>query len=344
MLKEVKIEITNLCDRYCKHCSSNATFTHDNYIELDYELVCRIIDEASEMGAKSVVFTGGEATLWRDLPHAIAYAKYKGLQTKLYTMCYRTDENIMLLEQLVNCGLDEIIYSTASELIQRDEFSNQSLEEFIMGILKKVDVKFSFHHVVTKKTFDETKIKYICELLNSIKLKGKVSFLRLVEHGRATSELALTKEELQKFKELIIEQREKYGEDFIKIGSPFNILGITNTPCTAGDETMIIGFNGHGYPCDAMKYFERAGLGGSVYDNSLREIYESTYFRNIRDVRLHSGIKCLKCDNYSICKGGCLGQKMITYLSGEEVNGDNVIEYCAKQSDPNCCFVKKLNI
>jgi radical SAM protein with 4Fe4S-binding SPASM domain len=370
MLKEVKIEVIDLCDRYCKHCSSNATYTRNHYQELDHKLVCRIIDEAKEMGAESIVFTGGEATLWQPLPKAIEYAKTKGFKIKLYTMCYRTDKNLNLLEQLVKCGLDEIVYSTTFELVQRDDHSTYSLEEFIMALLYKVDVKFSFHHAVTKETFDEIKMRNICELLDSInqmqklELKGKLSFLRLVHHGRATSDLELTKEDLKKLRALVIELRAKYGKDFIKIGSPFNILGITNSSCIAGDETMIVGFNGHAYPCDAMKYFEYAGFGGSIYDKSLREIYESTYFRSIRNARAYAGIECLKCSNYCICKGGCLGQKMITYLTDEdsltfeqhelnnkrtinkfqieEIETNNAIEYCAKQSDPNCMFHKKI--
>jgi 2-iminoacetate synthase ThiH len=45
VLKEVKIELTNLCDRYCKHCSSNATYIKDNYLELPCERVIQILDE-----------------------------------------------------------------------------------------------------------------------------------------------------------------------------------------------------------------------------------------------------------------------------------------------------------
>lgn len=45
---------------------------------------------------------------------------------------------------------------------------------------------------------------------------------------------------------------------------------------------MIVGFDGHVYPCDAMKYFDYFGSGGNIYQSSLPEIYDSEYFKQIR--------------------------------------------------------------
>ena len=60
-MKEVKIELTEHCNRWCKHCSSKAKNT--DYKSLDIDTVKRIIDEVKELDIKSVVLTGGEATL-----------------------------------------------------------------------------------------------------------------------------------------------------------------------------------------------------------------------------------------------------------------------------------------
>lgn len=64
MIKEVKIEVTEECKRWCTHCSSNAKEVNFQY--LDKELVKKIIHEAVLLKASSVVFTGGEATLYPD--------------------------------------------------------------------------------------------------------------------------------------------------------------------------------------------------------------------------------------------------------------------------------------
>ena len=53
MLKEVKIEVTERCERMCIHCSSNAI--NKNYVSMNPSVVKRVIREAKELGAKSVM-------------------------------------------------------------------------------------------------------------------------------------------------------------------------------------------------------------------------------------------------------------------------------------------------
>ncbi|MGI6324662.1 MAG: radical SAM protein [Bacilli bacterium] len=316
MLKEVKIEVTDLCDHFCKHCSSSATCDRDNYQALPYDLVCQVIDDVAKLGAKDVIFTGGEATFWPHLEEAIEYAKNKNLNVKLYTLCYRTDENLDLLIRLVEKGLNEIIYSTTINLAKPDTISKYDIKTFMTLLKERVRVKVSFHHVVTKETMDT--IESDCDMLAGLNtiddFKGKISFLRFVPHGRGTDDLVLTEEQFEGFKQLIIKMWSKYGRDTIGIGSPHNILGLNYIPCTAGDETMIVGFDGRVYPCDAIKYFDYAGFAGNIYTKNLEEIYNSTYFKKIRNIMLYAGIRCLECSNFSMCTGGCLGQKLIYYF------------------------------
>lgn len=309
MLKEVKIEVTNLCYRNCKHCSSEATCSDDKHLFLDLDLIKRIVDEAHEMKAKSIAFTGGEATLHPSLIEAIKYAKKLGFKIKLYSMCYRTDENLKLLSDLNKNGLDEVIYSTAIPLVRGKDLSTYTIEEFLDKLVSSTALAIGFHHVVTNETMEC--INGLSNYLDKASPNlDKLSFLRYVPHGRGDEQLIPTKEEIETFKKYFLDLKEQYGNN-IRIGSPFNILNISNTPCDAGDETMIVGFDGRVYPCDAMKYFDYFGSGGNIYNNSLREIYESKYFTDVRDIKDDHNEVCLKCQNYSICKSGCLGQKMI---------------------------------
>ncbi len=308
MIKEIKIELTNLCYRNCIHCSSEAELS-DNPFTLDKISVKRVIDEARELGAESVVFTGGEATLYNDLEEVINYAKEKEMNTKLYTMCHRTEENIKFLNKLNLIGLDEIIYSTSKELVL-EKFEEMNLTEFIKKLNENTDLKIGFHHVITNKTINSIdNIFNIIENIDINKFK-QISFLRYVPHGRGDLSLQPNEEEMEVFKQKIIEYRKKYP-NIIRLGSPNNILGINNTPCNAASETLIIGFDGRVYPCDAMKYFDYLGLGGNIFKNSLTEIYNSKYFNSIREFKDFCSEDCINCKNYNICKGGCLAQKMI---------------------------------
>lgn len=314
MIKEVKIELTNLCYRNCIHCSSEAVLI-EHPQALDVKIVHKVLKEAKELGASNVVFTGGEATLYENLENVVEYAKSLGLKTKLYTMCHRNNENIELLKNLSNKGLDEIIYSTTQEL-SLENYEEQSLEDFIKELNETTNLKIGFHHVVTNKTLNT--IDNVLNLIEKLDLNKftKLSFLRFVPHGRGDASLTLTSEEMRVFKEKLIYYLKKYP-NIIRIGSPYNILDITHTPCNAASETLIIGFDGRVYPCDAMKYFDYLGIGGNVYEHSLIEIFNSKYFNSIRNNKdFHNG-NCTNCKSFLTCKGGCLAQKMIYNFDNE---------------------------
>ncbi|MFA5459497.1 MAG: radical SAM protein [Bacilli bacterium] len=333
MLKEVKIELTNLCHRFCQHCSNNATKYLDNCIELPYEKIVKIIKEIADMKAQSIVLTGGEPTLYNNLKRVVEHIKTNyDLKVKLYTMCYRTDENIKLLTELSALGLDEIIYSTAINLSQSDDISSYNLSEYIYQLSRAINSKLSFHHVITTDTISN--LKETCQLMHEntySKNRGSMSLLRYIPHGRGTLELDLSKEELINLRNDIKKLSAQYP-DFIRQGSPFNILGINHSPCIAGDEVMIIGYDGRVYPCDAMKYIDLVGFGGNIYNTSLKDIYASFYFQKVRNLKLSHHAECLICDNFSICRSGCLGQKIVRSFSPGKVRTFKEYQVAARRT------------
>ena len=119
----------------------------------------------------------------------------------------------------------------------------------------------------------------------------------------------------------------------IRLGSPWNILGIENNPCIIADEIVIIGFDGIAYPCDSIKYFTSLGISGNIKDNSLEEMYNSEYFNNIRNLNISNS--CTSCLQYSICKSGCIGQKIIANYTTEE-DKIKILKRCIDSKDPKC--------
>lgn len=158
----------------------------------------------------------------------------------------------------------------------------------------------------------------------------RVSLLRFVPHGKGTADMDLSKEELLAIKNLYLNSNDK---DRIRLGTPWNILGIENTPCIIADEIMIIGFDGIAYPCDSIKYFTKLGISGNIRENSLMEMYDSEYFSNIR--KLNTDNSCSTCEQYSICKSGCIGQKIIANYTESE-NKVLTLKRCINSRDPKC--------
>ncbi len=332
MLKEVKIELTNKCSRNCKHCSSNSTGSIDNLKVLDFDDVSRVIKEAKLMGVEAIVFTGGEPLMYDRLPELVELTSKLGLKSTIYTFAYRTDETLNKYRQLINLGLNKIVYSLADSLSDEEDISVYDKSEFFNKVFENNTARLGFHYTISRDSFSrlEQVVNETIKTFKNMTYFDRVSLLRFVPHGKGTTDMDLSKDELLAIKKLYLKSNDK---DKIRLGTPWNILGIENTPCIIADEIMIIGFDGIAYPCDSIKYFTKLGASGNIKKNSLIEMYNSEYFSNIR--KFNTDNSCSTCEQYSICKSGCIGQKIIANYTESE---DKVLtlKECINRRDPKC--------
>ena len=332
MLKKIKIELTNKCSRNCIHCSSNATNNINNLKELDFEDVCKIIKEAKLIGVETIVYTGGEPLMYNRLPELIELTSKLGMKSTIYTFAYRTDENLNKYRNLINLGLNKIIYSLSDSLSNEKDISVYDREKFFDKVFENNNAKLGFHYTVSKDSFFnlEAIVTKAINIFNNKTYFEKVSLLRFVPHGRGQKNMNLSKKELLNIKKfyLLVNNKNK-----IRLGTPWNILGIKNTPCIIADEIMIIGFDGIAYPCDSIKYFTKLGISGNIKENSLMEMYNSDYFCNIRS--LNTNNSCSSCCKYAVCKSGCIGQKIIANYTESE-NKILTLKKCINTKDPMC--------
>jgi radical SAM protein with 4Fe4S-binding SPASM domain len=332
MLREVKIELTNKCSRNCKHCSSNATSSIGNIKSLDFDDVYRIIKEAKLMGAETIVFTGGEPLMYDRLSELVELTSKLGMKSTIYTFAYRTDETLNKYRQLIDLGLNKIVYSLADSLSDEYDISVYDNVDFFDKLFEDNNGRLGFHYTVSKDSFArlEQVVNETIKIFKNRSYFDKVSLLRFVPHGKGTTDMDLSKEELFAIKNLYSNSNDK---DKIRLGTPWNILGIENTPCIIADEIMIIGFDGIAYPCDSIKYFTKLGISGNIRENSLMEMYDSEYFSNIR--KLNTDNSCSACEQYSKCKSGCIGQKIIANYT-ESDNKVLTLKRCINSRDPKC--------
>ena len=332
MLKEVKIELTNKCSRNCKHCSSNATSSVGNLKELDFNDVCKIINDAKLMGVDTIVFTGGEPLMYDKLPELVELTSKLGMKSTIYTFAYRTDENLTKYRTLIDLGLNKIVYSLADTLSDEVDISIYDKEHFFDKVFNDNNATLGFHYAVSKDSIVKLD-EVINETIKTFDKKSyfdKISLLRFVPHGKGTNNMDLSKDELLQIKNLYLSCS---NNSRIRLGSPWNILGIENSPCIIADEIMIIGFDGIAYPCDSIKYFTKLGISGNISENSLSEMYNSEYFTNIRNLNVSNS--CSSCNQYNICKSGCIGQKIIANYT-QDADKVKVLRRCINSRDPKC--------
>ena len=68
-LNEITIEVTQQCPNRCIYCSSLSDMEKSG--ALVFDTICKVVDEARELGAKSVSLSGGEPFFREDIVEII---------------------------------------------------------------------------------------------------------------------------------------------------------------------------------------------------------------------------------------------------------------------------------
>lgn len=318
-LTEIKIELTQRCPLACVHCSTSSHRKQSSCLPV--ETVVRILNEASELGAKKVVFTGGEPLVYEHLAEVVRTASRLGIQPTLYTTGILDNQLTPICndaaDELVAKGIARFIFSlysatsdTHEEITRYGTFA-PTLSAIRAAVQTRVPVEL--HFVAMRRNYRD--------LTDVVRLAGsldvcRVSVLRFVPQGRGknlhTEELS--RPELLELAEAIEYCRSQHPRLTVRTGSPFNILGVSYTPCNAAQDVLVINHRGEIFPCDAFKNVHVAEPDfGSVLRRPLREVWEkSVYLNRVRSILAeHTGDGCTSCASFDGCKSGCLAQKVI---------------------------------
>jgi MoaA/NifB/PqqE/SkfB family radical SAM enzyme len=316
MLNEISIEIIRKCPNNCVHCSS---LSDKDCIEIfKYEDFISIINDAGKLGAKTICLSGGEPFLHPNIIEMVNYLYNFGLNSNIYTSGIIFD-GVMNYASLSK-GLLNSIAGKVGKLIFNIESSIADIYNKIMGTLgcfslmrqsveiaNNLGIVTEAHFVPMKLNIDE--IESMVEFCKELGL-SKISFLRLVMHGRAQineKEIALSTEELTQVKSKLKSLQKQVDID-IRIGVPLS-LNDSCHKCEAAKGKLNIKYDGYVFPCEVFKNdrfsFLPNGLQpDNVYNTSLLEIYtNSSYLKYLRETSeqyVH--------DKYSET---CIGQYMI---------------------------------
>lgn len=340
-LKEVKIELTRNCLLSCMHCSSSA-FSGNN-IQLPREIVLSLVKQSAELGAKSIVFSGGEPLLWPWLADAVNTCSIHGLRCSIYsTGINSTEDGTQEILGLAKHGLNKVVFSLYSPVKEVHEEITRSIDSFnktvaVIRAIANSQIEKEIHFVPLKRNYMQ--LGRLVQLAKDAEIR-KISVLRFVPQGRGVllkqSHEMLAHKETMELRALVVDCRKQNGVE-IRLGSPYNILMLDKeTDCVAAHGTLCIGPSGNIYPCDAFKTIEPREIGvtdayNNVMLNSLRDCWEKSEYLNAirRYLTTPFGKPCSQCLNLDLCKSGCLAQKV---LEQESIEDGNI----AKRPDPLC--------
>ena len=315
MLREVSVEIIRKCCNNCVHCSSESNKNCDEI--MPFEKFKEIVEDAARLGAKTICLSGGEPFLHNRIPEMISFTRDAGLACFIYTSGVVCDSLGKM--NAISKEVFSVISKEGVKIIFNIEAAHEDTYDAIMGTRGCFDVMLTSirnavslgivaeaHFVPMKLNSNE--IEAVIELCRSLGIT-KVSFLRLVPHGRAKKhikEIMLSDTDLEELKRKLVMLQEKTGSS-IRIGVPLS-LDMTCHKCEAAAGKLNIRYDGNVFPCEVFKNTPLTNSLGSlspnnVYETSLYAIYQkSEYLRCVRN--LSHGFS-------GVVNETCLGQYLI---------------------------------
>ncbi|MBQ8781145.1 MAG: radical SAM protein [Oscillospiraceae bacterium] len=277
------LELTQKCNCKCLHCYEGSEHRDTNV--LSYEQWLGVIDELSELKCRSIVFIGGEPSLYKKLPELLRYAAEKNFEKIcVYSnLCYISEE---LLEAICSSGATVRFSIYGNDAVSHDRITgiDGSFSRLIGNIekLQKNNVKLGASIVIMRE--NEDRAESITELLKQMNIEHiHRDEIRKVYNGTQDEHLVLNS------------RMERKTPNFSADKKFFDSVFSINT-CWHGK--IAVSTDGKVFPCE----FERNIVYGDVNKTSLKQIVDGKelyYYWHLD----YSNIEvCRSCEYRFACK------------------------------------------
>ena len=324
MLKELSVEITRKCPNCCLHCSSSSNKNCNE--KMPYDKFKEIVLDAKELGANTVCLSGGEPFLHSEIVQMIDFVHSCKLNCYVYTSGIVFDEfgaTSSFPKELIkhiSGKVTKLIFNIEAgteETYDKIMCTKNCFEKMKRSICDVVQAGIcaEAHFVPMATNIEEIdKVISLCKKMNI----SKLSFLRLVLHGRALQNeetIGLSMEQYQKLRTHLFKIQNQ-SDVSIRIGVPLALESSCHK-CEAAKGKLNIKYDGEVFPCEVFKNYSMNSSfkdvkPDNIYEKSLLDIYRnSKYLQFVRNVeKQFLDMKC--CEN-------CVGQ----YLMKLEKKGKN---------------------
>ncbi len=319
-------ELTYRCPLHCVFCYNPVDYAN-NLNELSTEQWIDVMQQAREMGAAQMGFSGGEPLLRDDLEVLIAEARRLGFYTNLITSGVGLKRE--RLAAFKDAGLDHIQLSFQDSTREMNDFLSHTktfdLKSRVAGMIREFDYPMVLNVVLHRYNLDH--VERIIDMAD----KMGVEYLELANtqyYGWGLinrDQLLPDKAQLQRAEEAVCRYREK-------IGNRMRILFVVpdyfeNRPKACmngwGSVFLAVSADGSALPCHAAKTIPGMQF-PQVTDTSLHDIwYHSDAFNRFRGDNWMTE-PCRSCPEKSRDFGGCRCQALA--LTGNAANADPVCD------------------
>jgi len=346
------LELTRFCNLNCSYCYVKTLNPNSNNIgkasDMSTEMWLKSIDNLRESGVLSIVLSGGEPLLRKDIFTIASYANQHDIATTLATNGTLIDKD--MAQRIKESGIEYVeisIFSSIEEINDAHREKN-SFNKSINAVryCKEQGITVGFAMTITSLVKNE--VKSFLELGKKLGVDICI-FLNYVPSGNADDPMIITNKDKEELLREILSKRKEYDKYFRKIVvlqspdisqlhyekqeySELMQIGFTkfNKPgwgkylkyvggCSAGRFIIAISNKGTIMPCP----FLRIKLGNILKDDFNQIWKTDTILNQMRDRKNWEG-KCGKCKYKVIC-GGCRAR---SYIKSNNVLGE----------DPSCSY------
>ena len=294
------IDLTNHCNERCIHCY-HPFDQYDYSKEMSFEDVCQLVDRLEELGVFSLVLSGGEALLRKDIFDIMEYISNKGMMITLFTNgVLLTEETVQKLHQYRIKLVSISLYADIPEVHDKITAIKGSFERTLEGInrLKEHGIPFELKCVVLAENADRIeqirefgkKINYGKESKLDFSLCGKLDGDCSVYDHRVSNEV---------IKKIFTSDPDRcIGSRELLQRSP------KQHPCGAGRYGLYCSADGNIYPCVSFRLF-------LCNYRELDNIHTNNVLQRWLNTRISDFSECFKHDYCNYCVEQCAGNNLI---------------------------------
>lgn len=335
-LLSIRLETSLICNLRCVYCCNKSG--KPSIDEMGYDQLLNIIDQAKNLGTRSiVVIGGGEPTLYPHFRELISYINSLSLIPVIFTntttmtydlACYLFRENVTVIVKLDS--LDEMTQDELAGVEGTYKKIRIGMENLIKaGFTKYEDtLRLGASFVVSKKNIHE--IPDIWRYCRQKKIYPNLEMMIPNGFAEDIKDELLTAADWKKLKLELLEIDER----------EFDITWDANQTFCNGCRQMMynlyVTVNGIVRPCSSI-HLERYKIDYNINNMSIKEIIQSPLYEYIRNIDKNVSGKCSKC----VHNPKCYGCRAMAYYEGYK-NGLPL--YGALSYEDNTCAFYKPKI
>jgi radical SAM protein with 4Fe4S-binding SPASM domain len=335
------LALTYGCNNQCAHCYNEPE--RFDMASLPTEGWITVLNKLHSVGVPHVIFTGGEATLYPDLPLLLEHANQLGMICGLNSNGRRLS-HIPYLYELEKAGLNhvQITLGSSQPNLHNQIMGASSFDQTVKGLKNAVRTRI---HVITNTTLMRCNMGHVDEILDFLFEHGIKTFAMngmIYSGGGFNDPNAIPEEQLPS---LLIRVRDRAAElgmrflwytptEYCRM-SPVELeLGAKR--CNAGEYSICVEPNGDVLPCQS--FYVSAG---NMLTDEWQDIWTGDLFRSFRDRENDprwAGLpsKCWECPDLSLCGGGCR-------IEREARNGSRLNDVFSSSGCGNGCGIVGIN-